>query len=288
MATDLDPRVNVVRPDLASLNLKGKVNASRFAEGRTHWVIKPSAPVRKEPRFDAPLDTEALYGEPVDVYDEREGWAWVQLRRDHYVGYLPVDSLSLAPIETTHYVSAIRTFLFPAPDIKQPPLMALPLMARIEASGEQGDFLQLKQGGFIHRAHIRVKGDFEKDFVTVAEHFLESPYLWGGRQSTGIDCSGLVQISLAATGRKAPRDSDMQCAALGDALPNTADRASLKRGDLVFWKGHVGIMQDGKNLLHANAHHMKTAVEPLDVAATRIAASGSQITAIRRLSGETT
>jgi hypothetical protein len=274
-----DPRVTPIRADLAAASLRGKVEAARFAEGTTRRVVAAGAPLRRRPAADAPLETEALHGEAATVYDEVDGWSWAQLPRDSYVGYLP--SAALGPwIEPTHRVAALRTHGYPGPSIKQPPAHAISLGARLRIERVEGDFAIAADGLHYFARHLAPVGDFEPDFVAVAERFLETPYLWGGRTSEGIDCSGLIQTALTAAGVAAPRDSDM-LAGMGASV--SAD-AALRRGDLVFWKGHVGVMRDADALLHANGWHMKVASEPLREAQARIAASGGgPITSIRRL-----
>ena len=243
-------------------------------------VIEASAPVRRAPRGDAPLDTEALLGESLKVYDEAEGWAWAQLDRDLYVGYLPLAALG-ACASPTHKVTAVRTHAYPGPSIKLSPRMALSLGARLTVVRRDGDFAVTEDGLHLWARHLAELGSRVPDFVAVAERFLETPYLWGGRTSEGIDCSGLVQTALAAAGIAAPRDSDMLEASLG--APVSIDRA-LTRGDLVFGRGHVGIIRDAATLLHANGWHMKVVSEKLAAARARIAASGGgEITSVRRL-----
>jgi cell wall-associated NlpC family hydrolase len=282
-ATPLDPRFNAYREDLASAALRGRVAVDQFAEGEVGQVSAPSAPLRRAPRFDAPLDTEALRGEIVTIYEEKEGWAWVQLDRDRYVGYLPADALSKEQRQVTHRVTALRTFVFPSPDIKAPPLDLVSLNAGIAATGEQDKFLELQDGGFLFADHAAPADQHAPDFIEVAQRFVGTPYLWGGRTSIGVDCSGLVQLSLEAAGIAAPRDTDVQEAALGEPLSEPTNWAAAKPGDLIFWKGHVGIVNHGGELLHANAHHMATAAEPLDQGIKRIAEAGNAITSIRRL-----
>jgi cell wall-associated NlpC family hydrolase len=277
-----DPRRHAYRRDLAAEPLRGVVNVERYAKGEPRQVGVPSLPLRREPRFDATLDTEALFGETLTVYDEHEGWAWVQLSRDGYVGYLPSEGLVADIVPPTHRISVLRTYVYAGPDGKTPPLALLSLNAHIAASGSEGKFLALAGGGYVFAGHAAPTGKTESDFVAVAETFIGTPYLWGGRTSVGLDCSGLVQLAIEAAGQAAPRDADMQAAELGrviDWKPST----KLRRGDLVFWEGHVGIMTSGKDFLHANAFHMAVEIEPFAAARRRIKAAGYEVICVRRL-----
>jgi cell wall-associated NlpC family hydrolase len=278
-----DRRTTPARADLAAEHLRGLVDAPRYVTGRGMRIIAASAPLRRSPHADAPLETEALHGESVAVYDEQGGWAWAQLERDLYVGYLPAAALG-APSEPTDRVAALRTHAYPGPSIKLPPRMALSLGARLKIVDREGDFAISEDGLYLWSRCLTELDARARDFVSVAELFLESPYLWGGRTSEGIDCSGLIQTALTATGVAAPRDSDMMEATLGEPIALDDPEAALKRGDLVFWKGHVGIMRDPVALLHANGWRMKTASEPLAQARERIAANGGGgVTSVRRL-----
>ncbi len=282
-----DPRTTPARPDLAARHLKGKVVAARFVEGTELEVRDAQAPVRREPAPDAPLDTEALHGERVTVYDENgEGWYWGQLASDGYVGWMPANALRPPGPPPTHRIAALRTFVFPGRSIKAPPVDALPLGSRVAVKPQQrdlsGELTDLASGFCIPTRHLAPIESKEPDFVAVAERFVGVPYLWGGKTSLGLDCSGLVQIALTASGVACPRDSDMQERALGTALP-TDDLAGLRRGDLVFWKGHVAIVRDDQSLVHANAFHMAAAIEPIGEALRRIADAGSHITGIKRI-----
>jgi len=285
MTPPFDRRFTPARPDLAAERLRGVIEAARYASPRLMRVAEPWAPLSREPARDIPIDTQALFGEAVDVYEiDDEGWAWGQLRRDGYVGYLPAEALREDRAAPNWRVGAPRTFVYPGPNIKLPPMMALPMGADVFVVSEQGDFAALKTAGYVWRAHLTALDAREPDFVAVAERFLSAPYLWGGKTVDGIDCSGLVQTSLAACGVFAPRDTDVMEAGLGAPVAFDASLSGLRRGDLVFWKGHVGIMRDERDLLHANGHHMLTVAEPLRMARDRILARGAgDITSIKRL-----
>jgi cell wall-associated NlpC family hydrolase len=274
-----DPRITPARPDLAARHLEGRVTAARFVDGAEREVIDAQAPLRERPSPDAPLLTEALMGERVTVYElDDEGWAWGQLADDGYVGFLPANALIAPRAAPTHKVIALRTLAFPGASIKLPPIASPPLGSRIAVTRTQDRFA-VSPGGFLPASHLAPLGHRAADFVAVAERFLGTPYLWGGKTNYGLDCSGLVQVALTACGISCPRDSDMQEKALGQAI----DLTDLKRGDLVFWKGHVAIVRDAATLLHANAFHMMVAIEPLADGIARIRAAGSEITGVRRI-----
>lgn len=274
-----DPRLTPARPDLAASHLRGKVEAARFVEGTLQEVIAGIAPVRKAPSHDAPLLTEALRGDRVTIYEtDEEGWAWGQLQSDGYVGWLPASALLAPGPQPTHRVSAVRTFLFPAPDIKAPPVEGLPLGAQIAIIRMQ-DAFAVSAHGYLPARHVVPLAMKEPDFVAVAERFVGVPYLWGGKTSLGIDCSGLVQSAATACGIACPRDSDMQEKGLGSPVK----LANLQRGDLIFWKGHVAIARDRVSMVHANAHHMAVAIEPVAEAVARIRAAGSEVTSVKRI-----
>lgn len=278
-----DPRITPARGDLAAAHLKGKVEAERFVEGVIECVIGTTAPVRRAPRHDAPLYTEALYGERVTIYEmSDEGWAWGQLESDGYVGYLPSSLLAAPGGAPTHRVRALRTFGYSMPDIKTPPVVALPFGTRVSIHRVEGKFAVTERNEFIFARHIEPIGSTDPDFVATARRFLGVPYLWGGKTSLGIDCSSLVQVALQAAGIQCPRDSDMQ-AALGAPVSFSGDASALRRGDLICWKGHIGLVADHARLLHANEFHMMVAEEPLDEAISRIAAAGLNVIGVRRL-----
>ena len=281
----LDTRIHAVRPDLADERLRGRAEAPRFVAGRAARIVAPAAPLRRAPAADAPLDTEALMGEAATVFDERDGYAWVQLGQDGYVGYVPGSVLGEPGPDPTHRVTALRTFCYPGPDLKRPPLAFLSLGAAVTATGAaEAGYLPVATGGYVSAVHLVEAGRREPDFAATALLFAGTPYLWGGKTSLGLDCSGLVQLALAAAGVAAPRDSDMQAAGLGAPVELPPDLSGLRRGDLVFWRGHVGLMLDSATLLHANGFHMAVAAEPLAEAERRIReGGGGPITGVRRL-----
>ena len=256
----------------------------RRSDGRVYEVVEPTAPLRHAPSPDAPLDTEALKGERVTVYEtDEEGWAWGQLEADSYVGFLPASALRDPGPPPTHKVAALRTLVFPGPSIRLPPLEALALGCRLAVARIEAQFAVTAAGGYVPARHLVAIDSAERDFVAVAERFMGSPYLWGGKTSLGLDCSGLVQVALTACGLPCPRDSDMQEDALGERLTGAVELGNLRRGDLLFWKSHVAIIRDAATLVHANAFHVAVASEPIAEAITRIAAAGSEVTSVRRL-----
>ncbi|WP_428031564.1 NlpC/P60 family protein [Ancylobacter sp.] len=284
LPSGFDPRLTPARPDLAAAHLQGSVEAARYVEGTPYRIARPAAPLRREPDPTSSLVTEALHGEIITVYEiDVEGWAWGQLDADGYVGWVPVDALAPPGAPATHKVSALRTPVFPGPSIKLPPMELLSFGSRLCIAGTRERFAVTQDGGFVFAHHLAPRGAVEEDFVEVAARFLGAAYLWGGRSSLGLDCSGLVQVALNACGIACPRDTDMQESAVGAPVTFTGDLRELQRGDLLYWPGHVGIVADEATLLHATAHFMSVVREPLGAALARIEAAGTPLRSVRRL-----
>ncbi|ESX93060.1 MULTISPECIES: NlpC/P60 family protein [unclassified Mesorhizobium] len=272
--TARDARLHAFRSDLADARLKGKVSADRFVTGRPARITASVADVRKAPRPDAGVNTQVLFGDDVLVFEEAEGWAWVQAERDGYVGYVGATMLGAREHAPTHIVTAPRTFLYPGPDLRFPISGQLSMGSTVTVTGAAETrgthYALLPSSEALIAGHICPVSDIAADYVSVAEMFLGTPYLWGGTSGFGIDCSGLVQLAMRMAGRNVLRDSDMQAAGLGEPLDPGFDYAGLKRGDLVFWKGHVAIMTDAETMIHANGHTMLVSREGLKDAVDRI------------------
>ncbi|ESY72505.1 peptidase P60 [Mesorhizobium sp. LNHC221B00] len=254
--------------------MKGEVTADRFVAGRPARITASVADLRKAPRPDAGINTQLLFGDDVLVFEDREGWAWVQAERDGYVGYVADMMLGGSDRAPTHIVSVPRTFLYPGPDLRFPIAGQLSMGSTITVAGAAETrgthYAVLPSGEAVISGHLRPIGEKASDYVSVAEMFLGTPYLWGGVSGFGIDCSGLVQLAMRMAGKNVLRDSDMQAASIGEPLDPGADFSGLRRGDLVFWKGHVAVMTDAETMIHANGHTMLVSREGLKDAIARI------------------
>jgi cell wall-associated NlpC family hydrolase len=262
-----DPRTTLAREDLADQALEGVLAAKRYRATTPYQCIQFSAGVRKAPDLHAEQTDQLIFGEVFDVLEQKNGWAWGRARRDGYVGWVEAAALDVEVIAPTHRVSALRTYAFPEPSPMSAPPFMITLNSLVTVEAREGRFLKAARAGWIVDAHLSELTEFERDPVAVAERHLGAPYQWGGRESLGLDCSGLVQQALFACGRACPRDTDLQEAALG----RTIARADLRRGDLVFWDGHVAWMVDKERVLHANGHQMEVGVEPLAAVQERFA-----------------
>lgn len=279
----LDPRLNIFRPDLADLRLEGQVEAERFVTGVAARISVPVAPLRRQPDHGSGVESEALFGDSIMVFEREHGWAWVQGDSDGYTGYVDETGISTTTVNPTHVVSVPRTFVYPHPELKSPHLMALSMGSELsitafeEVRGTR--YAALSTNGHVIASHLQPLDKRSADYVAIAEVLTGTPYLWGGTSAFGLDCSGLVQLSMRMCATTVLRDTDMQAASIGDAI-DPAD--GLQRGDLVFWKGHVAIMRDAENIVHANGHTMLTSCEPLAGAVERIGYLYGEPTAWRR------
>ena len=292
--SDYDRRLTPARGDLAAEHLIGEVEADRYVEGETWQVIAGAAAIRRAPAPDAGQETQMLFGETFTAYEVADGWAWGQARLDDYVGYVAVEALAPGPaIPPTHRVTALRTFRYAEPDLKSAVLGALPMNAKLQAGTGAGDkYVREARGGWVAAQHLAPLADKAPDPAGIAQLFLNVPYLWGGRDSAGLDCSGLVQNALERAGTMIPRDTDMQeawCADHAKALfvrKKERDDWSglvLARNDLLFWKGHVAMMIDATRMIHANATAMAVSVDEARGFAGNVSAEAGPVQAIYRL-----
>jgi cell wall-associated NlpC family hydrolase len=271
-----DPRLTLAHDGIAARSLEGIVPADRYVDTTVRQTAAPSASLRRAPSPGAEQLDQLLFGEPFEVLDEADGWAFGQAVRDGYVGYVEAAALGGPPKTPTHTVRALRTYAFIAPSIKSQPVGLYSMNALIADEGREGRFVKTAGGWFVEE-HLVPIGHAGPDYVTVAEQFVGTPYHWGGRESLGLDCSGLVQQALYACNRTCPRDSDQQ-ATMGEPVE------VLRRGDLVFWRGHVAIMTSADAIVHASGFHMAVVVEPLVEAVARTSRNGGgEPTAFRRL-----
>ncbi len=272
--TKLDRHLHAFRQDLADKRLEGRIEAERFVEGTPARVERFFADVKSAPRDDAGMDTQFLYGETVNVFENRDGWAWIQSARDNYVGYVASDAIGAPGAAPTHTVRAPRTFLYPGPDMKLARSGYRSIGSLLNVTGFEETrgmrFATLESGDAIFAGHIGPVGDDTEDYVDVAEQLLHTPYLWGGTSGFGLDCSGLIYLSFRLAGQTILRDTYMQAETVGTVIGGGADQPTLRRGDLVFWKGHVAIMRDADTALHANANTMMVSSEPIETAIGRI------------------
>jgi len=283
-APALDSRRHPYRPDVAAEHLRGRVEARRFVRGRPMRCVRPLVAIKGRPARAASQTAELLYGETFTVYESRAGWAWGQRATDGYVGHVRASALGAPGAdEPDHVVCAMLAPVLDRAHFKAPALRRMSINSPLRIESADGEFLRLAGGGWVHEQHVAAVNAPAPDFVAVAESFLGLPYVWGGNSGLGVDCSGLLQAALQRAGRPCPRDTDMQERELGRALA-ARDPARLKRGDIVFFPGHVGIVRAPGRLLHSSSRWMRVLDEPLDAVLARLRAEHARpVTAVRRV-----
>ncbi|MEO4044270.1 NlpC/P60 family protein [Hoeflea sp. CAU 1731] len=286
MSAAPDKRLNVYRADLADSRLRNVVDAAAYVTGAPAGIVAAVANIHARPDQASECVSQSLYGETVRVFEKKDGWRWIQCDADGYVGYVEAEDVSDSQPNPTHVVTVPRTFLYDGADLRHRVEIHLSMGSRLKITGTaetRGTRYAITHDRLaVIASHVAPLDHREADYVAVADRFLETPYLWGGRSGFGLDCSGLVQLAMAMAGLKAPRDTDMQAAGVGDAVDPGRDYSALRRGDLVFWKGHVAIMRDRESILHASGHTMVVTVEPLAAAVSRIAHLYGPPTGFRR------
>ncbi|WP_240330827.1 C40 family peptidase [Sphingorhabdus sp. Alg239-R122] len=281
---DYDKRTTHIRGDLADIKLAGKLFAPHYVVPQPRSCVIATATMHELPMGDARAVSQLVHGEIFAVLDISGEWAWGFGTHDDYLGYVRLSALG-EETEASHVVDARAALIFAKPDIKSALLQRLPMGARLECTAMESedanpDFLKTGKG-YVHARHVSELGSTKESIIDIARKFMGAPYVWGGRSGDGLDCSGLVQMVLGMMGMDAPRDSDQQMAALGSDVP---EGEALQAGDIIFFPGHVGIMTSSDNMIHANAHWMQVAEEPLaDVIARFPVDVGHPVLARKRL-----
>ncbi|MDA7592247.1 C40 family peptidase [Rhodobacteraceae bacterium] len=276
----MDARLTPSNGIVACSTLRGKIKHSNFVEGKNYEINVPFVDLLATP--DGKRNRQLIYGSKVKYFVDTDGWAFVQNTYDNYVGYVPQNTI-VPETKKTHIVSAPLTHVFLEPNIKSRNIEILPLAARVSGKLVENSFLETELG-WISAAQLKRKTELPKDPVEVSKLLQNAPYLWGGNTSLGIDCSGLIQISMLLCGLACPGDSDQQMHALGQNLDIGSPR---KKGDILFWKGHVAWVLNERQILHANAYHMATVIEETNEAIERIKKQDkNNVIAHKRLTGE--
>ena len=273
-----DTRITPIRRDLASTVYKAVVKRKKYVTAKLATVKSAFTPLYSNK--GSKLSTQLLYGEECDVFETKNGWSWIQSRRDNYVGYTPTINLTKKIYKPNSKVISLRTVIYTKPDIKSVTKGYLSFNSLVEVIKIKGKYSLIKNLGWCPSLDLVKIKSSKFNHIDLSKQYLDTPYLWGGRDSMGIDCSGLVQNLHQINNRPFPRDTDMQEIFVTNEVKYEKD---LKAGDLVFWKGHVAMMIDNSNIIHANAFHMKTAIEPLSTAKKRILKSNGKIKKLGRL-----
>ena len=273
-----DTRITPIRRDLASTAYKAIVKRKKYVTAKLATVKSTFTPLYSNK--GSKLSTQLLYGEECDVFETKNGWSWIQSRRDNYVGYTPSINLTRKTYKPNSKVISLRTVIYTKPDIKSVTKGYLSFNSLVEVIKIKGKYSLIKNLGWCPSLDLVKIKSSKFNHIDLSKQYLDTPYLWGGRDSMGIDCSGLIQNLHQINNRPFPRDTDMQEIFVTNEVKYEKD---LKAGDLVFWKGHVAMMIDNSNIIHANAFHMKTAIEPLSTAKKRILKSNGKIKKLGRL-----
>ena len=232
--------------------------------GRAARLAVPLADLCRAP--GGARDRQLNFGADLTVIEDLDGWSFVRAALDGYCGWLPSGALAAPVAEITHRVRAPATHVYPEPDMKTHQMHALSIGARLSVTGIEGRFAGLATGGWVPVQHVADHP--AEDPVAIAERLIGTPYLWGGNSDWGIDCSGLVQAALTAADIPCPGDSDLQRAAFATAT------GPIRRGDLLFWPGHVAIAESETSMIHATAWQMAVIREDIAHALARIDAAG--------------
>ena len=229
-------------------------------------IIKSSTFMKLEPFVNSPLETECLFGETVEVLDEDLDWVYCKLITDNYHGWVKKNNIAKFK-KATHRVFNIRTFIYNDADLKSNIALYLPMGANLVVEKIYSEWAKIIylvderiKVGYVPAQHIVELQHKVSDWVAIAQSLEGTPYNWGGRDTIGLDCSALLQLTYQTYGQAIGRNTSDQVKLDKPIIDNISD---LKRGCVIFWKGHVGIMINKVNCIHANAFHMKTVTEPL-------------------------
>ncbi len=281
---DNDPRVTPARGDIAADWLDGFLKADKFVKPKKSVITATAANLYKNPDYRTGIETQLLYGETFDILEEKDDWVWGQSQTDGYVGYIKAENISPEKVTPTHQVINIGAWALDEADMKSRPMKQHSFGSLVEVIDYDDKFYLLSDHTYMFAGHLRALDEPDADPVGHAFRFLGVPYLWGGRSCAGIDCSALIQLCHAQCGISMPRDADMQQKSVGKALGTDFNAVSLVPGDLIFWQGHVGMMIDARNMIHANTRAMAVSIDELsEYAKFKGENERRPITAIKRI-----